>query len=295
MEKSLRAGRWLAALALWSLAAPALAEPMSAKPIFIEPMSAKPILTEPVPPVARPALWVVSDRDTIIYLFGTFHAHDGRAAWFGNAVKTAFDGSDQLILETIVPGGRLALEAALARHRAKSRVAPGTGGLAGARRAVAAARSAGMRVDQGADAVLARAAATSGKPVEGLETFEFQLEMFDRLPGPPPSAAPAATLAAARAKAPDPAIADFMRGMMAAWNRGDPSTFESVVGAIEVSSPAAYRTLFADRNANWAKWISDRLKQPGTVFVAVGTGHLVGRDSVQARLAARGIASARVN
>ena len=29
------------------------------------------------PQVARPALWAVSDADTTIYLFGTFHALDG--------------------------------------------------------------------------------------------------------------------------------------------------------------------------------------------------------------------------
>jgi uncharacterized protein YbaP (TraB family) len=31
------------------------------------------------------------------------------------------------------------------------------------------------------------------------------------------------------------------------------------------------------------------------VFVAVGTGHLVGNDSVQARLAASGIRTGRIN
>jgi uncharacterized protein YbaP (TraB family) len=37
------------------------------------------------------------------------------------------------------------------------------------------------------------------------------------------------------------------------------------------------------------------MQQPGIVFMAVGTGHLVGSDSVQAKLAARGIRSARIN
>ena len=27
---------------------------------------------------ARPAIWVVNDEDTIMYLFGTFHTLDGR-------------------------------------------------------------------------------------------------------------------------------------------------------------------------------------------------------------------------
>src|SRR5918994_398306 len=54
-------------------------------------------------PDARPALYVVNDEDTIIYLFGTFHALDGKSEWFNDEVKTAFRGSHELVLETLVP------------------------------------------------------------------------------------------------------------------------------------------------------------------------------------------------
>jgi uncharacterized protein YbaP (TraB family) len=83
--------------------------------------------------------------------------------------------------------------------------------------------------------------------------------------------------------------------MVDRWNQGDSAPIEAVVGAVRSQSPEAYRRLFADRNTAWAKWIEARLKQPGTVFVAVGTGHLVGEDSVQAKLAAAGIRSERLN
>lgn len=86
-----------------------------------------------------------------------------------------------------------------------------------------------------------------------------------------------------------------MTDMLAGWKRGDPTRIEQVIGAIRVQSPQSYRILFTERNRQWADWISQRLRQPGTVFVAVGAGHLVGQDSVQAKLAARGIPSARVN
>jgi uncharacterized protein YbaP (TraB family) len=68
-----------------------------------------------------------------------------------------------------------------------------------------------------------------------------------------------------------------------------------MLGTIRAQSPQTYKTLFSDRNANWAGWIANRMAQPGTVFVAVGTGHLVGPDSVQTQLAARGIQSARIS
>jgi uncharacterized protein YbaP (TraB family) len=55
------------------------------------------------------------------------------------------------------------------------------------------------------------------------------------------------------------------------------------------SDPLLMKVLLVDRNKAWAKWIEDRLKQPGTVFVAVGAGHLAGKDSVQAQLAVDGV------
>ncbi|URD61953.1 TraB/GumN family protein [Sphingomonas sp. KRR8] len=237
--------------------------------------------------LARPALWVVGDDDTIIYLFGTFHALDDRIPWFDHAVRAAFEGSDELVLETLVPDSPEAFRAALARYRPSATPAAG---LMGAHTAMTAARSVGLSARNGADEVLQRAAVAERKPVIGLEKFEAQLAMYDRLPGR--TLAPASTSAAAT---PDPAVAAFMRQLVAAWTSGDPRTFEAVVDAVQAQSPESYQLLFAERNATWANWISERLKQPGIVFVAVGTGHLVGRDSVQAQLAAHGIRSARVN
>src|SRR5436305_14792710 len=54
------------------------------------------------PPADQPAMFVVRDADTTIYIFGTFHALDGRSQWFGNQVKDAFEHSDELVLETLV-------------------------------------------------------------------------------------------------------------------------------------------------------------------------------------------------
>ncbi len=53
--------------------------------------------------------------------------------------------------------------------------------------------------------------------------------------------------------------------------------------------------MFTERNERWADWIRARMQTPGTVFVAVGAGHLAGKDSVLVKLAERGIPSARVN
>jgi uncharacterized protein YbaP (TraB family) len=143
-----------------------------------------------------------------------------------------------------------------------------------------------MSVDNGADAVLRRLAEGSGKELIGLERFEDQLKTLSNIPTPPPASA-----AAAR---PQPATVT-VSDLLGAWTKGDTGTFSSMLAGFEAKSPVAYRMLIADRNARWGHWIEERLQQPGTVFIAVGSGHLAGKDSVQQWLAARGISSTRVS
>src|SRR4051812_34676886 len=52
---------------------------------------------------ADPALWVVRDGDTTIYLFGTVHLLRPGMGWFDDRVKTAFDASGELVLELVMP------------------------------------------------------------------------------------------------------------------------------------------------------------------------------------------------
>src|SRR5438067_12185438 len=65
--------------------------------------AASPAAVAPSAPSDQPAMFVVRDADTTIYIFGTFHALDGRSEWFGNRLRNAFEQSDELVLETLVP------------------------------------------------------------------------------------------------------------------------------------------------------------------------------------------------
>ena len=56
-------------------AALAAATPLTAAP-------APPAIAPPTAMKADPAMFVVRDADTTIYLFGTFHALDGNSEWF---------------------------------------------------------------------------------------------------------------------------------------------------------------------------------------------------------------------
>ena len=58
---------------------------------------------------ADPALWVVKDEDTTIYLFGTVHVLKPGLSWFDEAVKDAFDKSDEMMLELVMPEDQAAV------------------------------------------------------------------------------------------------------------------------------------------------------------------------------------------
>ena len=253
--------------------------------------AASPAIPSATEPVDEPVMFVVRDADTIVYIFGTFHALDGRSQWFGNQVRTAFEQSDELVLETLVPEGPLP-ERFTPPLRAPS-VTPSASFLATTRLAINAGRAQGMQVGNGADMVLRHVAEAEGKPVAGLETLQLQIDMFNRMP---------ATAASPMPRPGQPVesrsvdgLSKAMAEMQAAWKHGDQSVFVRMLSQLRQASPDTYRMMFTERNERWADWIRARMQTPGTVFVAVGAGHLAGPDSLLVRLAERGIPSQRAN
>lgn len=246
------------------------------------------------PAPAEPAMFVVGDADTTVYIFGTFHALDGKTHWFGDKVRNAFEQSGELVLETVIPE-RIDQPIPVSPGFRPPSVTPSASFLATTRMAIKAGRAQGMHVDNGADMILRHAADAEGKPVQGLETLQFQIDMFNRMPAA--MAAPAPALRAGTPNTPTPmqSLSRVMVDMQAAWTRGDQRVFVRMLEQLKTASPDTYRMMFTERNDRWADWIRARMQAPGTVFVAVGAGHLAGRDSLLVRLAERGIASRRVH
>ena len=244
------------------------------------------------PPKAAPAMFVVRDADTTVYIFGTFHALDDQTRWFSDNVRNAFEQSNELVLETVIPEQPQLFHAGPG-FRPPS-VTPSASFLATTRMAINAGRSQGMQVGNGADMVLRHLAEAQGKPVEGLETLQLQLDMFNRMPAA--SAAPPRVQAGQPVGAnPMQSLSKAMSDMQSAWKRGDQQVFVQMLDQLRATSPDTYRMMFTERNDRWADWIRARMQAPGTVFVAVGAGHLAGQDSLLVRLAERGIPSHRVN
>jgi uncharacterized protein YbaP (TraB family) len=146
----------------------------------------------------------------------------------------------------------------------------------------------GISAAHNPEAVLIRAARERGIPVSELEGLEWQIRMLDGMPEAQQIVQLRQTLDGFDS------IDDALAPMLTAWSQGDADTLhELLVGQAE-ADPELQRLLFTDRNRTWAQWLRDRMERPGTVFVAVGAGHLAGDDSVQAVLRESGIEAERV-
>ncbi|MBX9815601.1 MAG: polysaccharide biosynthesis protein GumN [Proteobacteria bacterium SG_bin5] len=270
---------------------------------------------------ADPALWVVKDADTTIYLFGTVHVLKPGLSWFDEAVKKAFDDSKELVLELPDLDQAAIQQAVLARAPDKSGT-PLSAKLPEAERPLYSKAIAdyaapvgltepvmdrfkpwfaaitltqlplaklGYDPSSGAEKVLTAAAKAANKPISGLETIDQQLGYFDTLPEPQQIKFLELTLKEL------PKEGETLDKMVKQWAAGDPEALGATINEGLREQPEIGAVLLTERNKRWASWIADRMKQPGVVFVAVGAGHLAGKDSVQNQLTPYKITATRVN
>ncbi len=248
---------------------------------------------------ADPALWVVKDADTTIYLFGTVHVLKPGLSWFDEAVKTAFDKSDELMLEIVMPEDQAemakvmmplaidqtgkTLSSRLDADQLKAyQAAMASVGLPPAQfdifepwfpaitLSVLPLTKLGYDPEQGAEKLLTAHAKKAGKPVAGLETLNQQLGFFDALPE-----AQQVTFLNAVVKDLDK-LGPQLDKMVVLWAKGDPDGLAVTMNESMAATPELAKTLLWDRNARWADQLKARMDKPGTVFVAVGAGHLAG-------------------
>lgn len=260
------------------------------------------------PQAAHPALWEVSDPNTTIYLFGTIHLLPEHYQWRTAKFDQAVDGSQQLIVETIVDEKNPAkIMSAMASLGFANGLPPLAERLPASKRpALAAAikssgfppraldkmktwaaafillgnqfRAMGLKGQEGVEITLRDNFTTRGKSVGELESNLQQLGFFDSLPERAQR-----QLLEGSIDQPDAMTKEF-RGMLAAWSRGDVQDIAKTFNRDLSASPELQDALIKRRNANWTKWIEQRMTQPGQIMIAVGAGHLAGPDSVIALL-----------
>jgi hypothetical protein len=270
------------------------------------------------PALAHPALWVVKDADTTIYLFGTVHLLPHDTDWHFPALDQALADSQAMYVE-IVDDDQANMTALVLRygmdmthpleglltpfdrdrlaHAARLANVPGGMAalnvmrpwLAALTLTIAPLTQAGLDPAAGVDRQLRAAMEKAGKPVRGLETAEQQIRFLADMPQSMQLAMLRSTL-----RDTDRATADF-EAIVAAWKDGDDDALARLENDLmRKQEPELYRRLLVERNQAWAKRIEGLLQQPGIVFIAVGAAHLAGPDSVQAQLARDGIEAGRL-
>ena len=268
-----------------------------------------------MPDDADPALWVIRDEDTTIYLFGTVHILKPGMTWFDEAVKDSFEASDELVVEMIKPdpaamakvigdmaidktgislrdkltaADRTKYEAALARlNLPVASFDPLDPWFASVNISLIPLMRNGYASDQGADDELQAQAKARSMQITGLETPEQQLGFFDNLPEDVQIRFLNFTIDTI-----DEA-ADGMEQMVIEWANAHVEQLGELMNA-GLEDKIIYDTLLVNRNKSWAEWVEQRMAQPGTVFMAVGAGHLAGDSSLQAVLAKKGLVAQRI-
>jgi uncharacterized protein YbaP (TraB family) len=265
---------------------------------------------------AEPAMWVIKDADSTIYLIGTMHLLKHDTEWNAEKVKKTVRESTELWLE--VPD--LDNEAALAplmmklgidqahplssklneEQRKKLEKIAGTYGfpvatlepmqpwLAAVFLAVGPIMKAGYDPKAGVERMLSAQAKAEGDQVRGFETAEEQLQILAGL-------SEAEQIAFLTSVFDDlEKGVDLVDKLAKAWIDGDIDTITQLsVDDIRKEAPTVYQKFIVRRNIAWSEKIAGMLKGSGVQLIAVGAAHLVGPDSVQAQLAKRGIKAER--
>ena len=286
-----------------------------------------PVDAQVVPPVAEaapairavppaegrgPALWVVRDADSTLYLFGTVHLLRPTTGWGTDRVDAAFESADKLILEISNPDDQAAVLPLVQQHGlsparplssllsaeevAALDAAAKTVGLSAAQLdvfrpwfaaltlSVAPLTRAGYDPASGVELLLKARAEAAGKPISGFETVDEQIRILAGF-------SEADQLAFLRSTLEDfeTATTDLDK-LVEAWAAGDVEAVEALgVRPMREGGEALYQALLVRRNTNWADQIQTELAGSGTAFIAVGAAHLAGDDSVQEILERRGV------
>jgi uncharacterized protein YbaP (TraB family) len=269
----------------------------------------------PDPPPVAPALWVVRDADTTIYLFGTVHVLPRGVDWFRRHVVEALDRSDTLILEARIPEDPMAMLGLTLRMARRAEIWPLAERVPEDRRAALLSaverlnpgpldqfdtwyialtlanlesRAAGFDTATGVEAVLTERARLGKLRIEALETPEQQLTYFDALSEADQRQLLLGTLDGLATTRAD------TEATISAWLKGDKDALAARINREFEGSPMLKQMLLGDRNARWAETLAKRMAVPGTVFVAVGAGHLAGPNSLIADLERYGLVVERV-
>ena len=263
---------------------------------------------------AEPAIWVVKGPHATVYLFGTIHALSKDDKWRSSSkIDAAIKQSQTLWLEipnvddaasmqplilqlgmdpTQPLSAKLTADqlAKLTKDAASSGIPGGEAvfesmkpWLAALMLSLAPLMQAGYDPNSGVELELKPEFVKANKPVKGFETAEQQMHYLADMPDKQQL-----DFLVSELDDYDTAI-DKFKQMLAAWSAGDVDALDKLNNAeFRDKYPDLFQTLVVKRNQNFTTQIQDLLKGEGVSFVAVGAGHLVGKEGVPAMLEKQG-------
>ena len=260
---------------------------------------------------ADPAMWVVKDADSTVYLLGTIHLLKPGVNWRSEKLEAALKASDEFWMEVdIEEDPAIAQTYALNFGMDARHPLPDTLGEKNYAKLLSVAErfqiptthlpemrpwlatmvlsraqimSVGYDPELGVDRTLEREAMAAGKPVKGFETAAQQLGFLSGLPDKI-----AAEMLIQTLDELEEGVA-AVDTLSAAWLAGNVKQLQKEgPDKMRQSAPALYDAMLVQRNANWMKQIDAMLKGSGTQFIAVGAAHLVGSDGLPEQLRQRG-------
>jgi uncharacterized protein len=258
-----------------------------------------------------PAVWEVRGGESSLSIMGSVHLLKPDTDWLRPEVERRFDEASVLVLEV---AGMQQAEAVMVRMvREKGfyppkksladeldrdlydRVLAQAENLGADRKEFARMRpwlasivltqlwAAGQGYDSGhgVDIYFNHRASAAGKPVAGLESVEDQLDMLIEGLGDDGATTLEQTLVQLE-------YGDYVDALISAWLAGDLDTLEQLIVEGFADADDAYEVLMAARNRTWVERLETMLATPGSEFVVVGAGHLVGPANVLELLEERG-------
>lgn len=262
-----------------------------------------------------PALWTLKDDDTVIHLYGTVHILRPDTEWRTPDFEAAFAAADMLVLEadTNSPEARQAMQTLIPKYGLfdegqtlngviddadeqtvetalnafgfpMAALQPMKPWLVSLQISVAQMVKSGYDPESGVEPILTREARVAGKRLGYLETAEDQ---FSILAGADMEQQVKGLLFTAQTLEFGPELLD---ALVTEWADGDVAGLGEILSEPDaIGGKKAYEDLLVNRNRNWVPQITAMLETPGTIFVAVGSGHLAGPDSVINMLRAKGL------
>lgn len=260
-------------------------------------------------PAPSPALWEITGKNGEHgWLFGTIHALPDGVEWRTAKFEQAFARADVLLVEIGNLGDTSEAQKAFAAYsRGAPQPALSTRVPADDRDALIALMAKARMTDGDfwnvetwaaalmlADAAresesengVDRALLSSGKPIEGMESYASQFARFDGL-GEDQQRALLAGMA-------HEASLDEGDKQIEAWLTGDLPVLEDAASRGFLRDPALREALLSGRNRLFDASIALALERGHKPFVAVGAGHMLGDQGLPALLAARGYTVRRI-